>query len=400
MRVLIGFLVGWMLVGSVGAQEVAVMGGGRDSVTVRILHSNDLYGQLGGQHEGDQLLGGMAARVYLIRTIQETGPTLVLNGGDAIGPATLSAWDKGKTVIAAMKRAGYTAMTLGNHEFDYGLEELNKRHEEAGFPFLVANMVGKGGTETPTTGYLLVDLEGVKVGIVGLVSQDIATQVNPKHVENLTFTDPAEAGQKAVQALREQGADYLIALVHMREQEVLALVQKLDGVDLVVAGGFRGAERTREMRSLIRMANGMHIVSTPRYGLYLGQVAVRFVKGKDGGYRAVRTDADLIPVDEDVETDPETTGIVSELEEAYTRATAKTLGGIEGETLDAQAELVATLIRTHTKTEVGIINRGTFRKIEPQDTLRLRDVNQFIRFDDTLVKMILTGKQLKNIVKK
>ena len=84
-----------------------------DTVRVQILHSNDVYGQLLRQGvDGDQK-GGMAARVHLIRRLQKEYPTMVLDAGDALGPGTLSAWDVGKTMIGAMRLAGYTAMVPG-----------------------------------------------------------------------------------------------------------------------------------------------------------------------------------------------------------------------------------------------------------------------------------------------
>ncbi len=163
------------------------MGAGPDTVTVRILHSNDVYGRLFPQGEGSQARGGMAPRVRLIQEIRRSGPTLVVDAGDAIGPGTLCAWDQGETMMALMRSAGYSAMTPGNHDFAYGLEALSARQQEAGFHFLAANLTGRGQTELPVEAFTTVDAGGVRFGIVGLVSTGIATRANPKHVADVVL---------------------------------------------------------------------------------------------------------------------------------------------------------------------------------------------------------------------
>ncbi len=369
----------------------------RDTVRVKILHSNDVYGQLRRQATDEGFLGGMAPRVRLIREIREAGAALVLDAGDAIGPSTLSAWDQGETMVAAMRLAGYTAMTPGNHEFDYGPEALVRRREEAGFPFLAANLRWKAGMEPPVQAYFLVEVEGVKIGILGVISPEVAAQTNPTAL--LAFEDPLKAARQAVGTLREQGADYVIALVHMEEGEALALARKAAGVDLVVAGGYRGLEQALQVRALTRLVNGVHAVTTPRFGSYVGQVEVMFLRNADGGYRVGRMDAALLPVGGDVPDDSETAALVGKLEAAYAEETGEMLGRIEAETVEAQAEVVANLMRWHTDMEVGVVRRGAFREIRSKQPLYLRDIERFVRFDDALVKMVLTGRQLRTIAK-
>jgi len=369
----------------------------RDTVRVQILHSNDVYGQL--LPETADALGGMARRVHLIRRLQAAGPTLALDAGDAIGPATLSAWDRGATMVAAMRTAGYAAMTPGNHEFDHGLEVLRQRQAEGGFPLLAANIQGIGGADPPIAGRLLTDVEGVKIGILGVVSAEIATQTNPKHVANLRFGDPIEAARDAARALRDEGAAYVIVLAHMPQRESLLLAQRVEGVDLVIAGGYRGLERTFEVPSLTRLVNGAHVVTTPRLGPYLGRVVVTFLPVDDGGYRAGPTQATLIPVGAEEGEAAETAEVVAALEADYAASTGEALGQIEGKTLEAQAEIVANLMRRHTGREVGLVNLGAFEPVPSGQPLYVRDINRFIRFDDMLVKMVLTGRQIEAIAR-
>jgi 5'-nucleotidase/UDP-sugar diphosphatase len=378
------------------SQEVSI--DVQDTVDIAIFHSNDLKGQFFMHGEAEVFLGGMASRIQMIREARRKGPVVVLDAGDALGPSTLSTWDKGKTMISLMKMAGYAAMTPGSHDLDLGLAELSMRRKEAEFPFLAANVIGKGGSESPLQEYVLHEQAGVIIGILGVVSQSVRGQTNPKSVAELTFGDPVESATRVVADLKNQGVHYIIAQVHMEEEEALSLARQVDGIDLVVAGGFLGLERALQVRALTRLVNGVQVVTTPSYGGYLGEVVVRFKGSHASGYKEIETSARLISIDAEIPSDAEAASLIAAVESAYAGATGEALGRIEGENLDDQARLVANLIRSHTEMEVGIVSRGTFREVSADSQMYLRDVDRFVRYDDSLVKLVLTGKQLRKIV--
>lgn len=370
---------------------------GADTVTVSVVHSNDVYGELL-REAGRDSMGGMAPRVHLIREIRAQGPAVVLDAGDAIGPATLCAWDKGKTMIQLMHLAGYSALTPGNHEFDYGLEVFNERLKEAGFPFLAANIIAQGGVDIGTIGHVLLKVDGVKIGVLGVVTPDLAAQTNPRNVAGLTFEDPVKAAQTAAAALVEQGAEYVIAIAHMPEEATLELAQRVQHLDLIVAGGHEKARRPVLVRSLTRLANGVQIVRTPRNGPFLGLVSVTFVRPSPGApYRALKADASLLAADPSVPGDPEAGAIISRLETAYDQATGEALGRFASGDLNDQAAAVANLMRWHTGSEIAIVNRGVFQALPADEPVYLRDVKKFVRFDDTLVRLLLKGRDLRRI---
>ena len=382
----------WLITGVAGAQIVP------DTVAVRLLHSNDVYGRLRPVELDSEQLGGMAARVDLIRRLSGDANAIVLDAGDAFGPSTLSAWDKGKVMVEAMRMAGYTAMTPGNHEFDHGLEELEERQKEAAFPFLAANVRGQAGKALPLEGYRIENMDGVKIGILGLVSETLSRQINPNHVVDLVVEDPVKVAKDAIKTLEELGTDFLIALVHMSSQEATALARNVPGINLVIAGGYQGLERTSQVPALVKLANGVEFVTTPRSGSYLGQVDLTFVRQKSG-YGLVRSKPTLIPVDSNRQDD-ETVAMIRALQSEYSRKTGEALGRIAGKNSVEQAEIVANLMRWHTKMELGIVRRGAFRTLPNRDSLYLRDIDRFIRFDDGLVKLVLTGSQIKSVIRK
>lgn len=372
----------------------------QERVTVRIIHSNDLYGQMLRQGRPGDRRGGLAPRVHLIRELGRGVPTVVVDAGDAFAPGTLAAWDQGKTIAQALRRAGVVAMTPGNQDFAYGLEVLEQRRSEAGMSLLATNLTTRGATQLTIERTRMVEAGGVKVGLFGVVSPRLAQKINPKTAEGLAFSPVLPAAAEAVGALRDAGADYVVGLAHMSEPEALELAQKTDGLDLVVAGGYGSMDRPSRVPYLTRLVNHVHVVTTPRSGPYVGLVELQFEPLGEDGYRLSDVDADLLPVGETVPDDPVLGPMLKDLETTYAAETGESLGRLEGATLKAQAEAIANLMRMHAKAEVGIVNLGTFRGAVQGDTLRLRDVDRFIRFDDMLVEMDLTGKQLKAIARR
>ena len=226
---------------------------------------------------------GLARTASLIDGIraEATNAILVDNGdflqGNPMGD--YMAYEKGLAdgdvhpVIAAMNTLGYDAATLGNHEFNYGLDFLNKAIAGAAFPVVSSN-VAKGrlaasgtGDDTLVPPFALVEREvtlgdgqtaKVKIGLIGFVPPQIMNW-DRRHLEgNVEARDILQAARAWVPVLREQGADIVIALSHSgissdpyaegMENASLHLAG-VDGIDAVVAAGCRPAARSRARRA-------------------------------------------------------------------------------------------------------------------------------------------------------
>ena len=130
-------------------------------------------------------------------------------------------------------------------------------------------MLGKEGEAPPFKDKMLVTVGGVKIGILGLISPELRLLVNPARTETLMFEDPLEAASKAVKALSEAAAAFVVAVVHMRNSEALALARGVDGIDLVIAGGYEGLGNMEDVLTLARLQNGVRLATVPRAGLML-----------------------------------------------------------------------------------------------------------------------------------
>lgn len=367
-----------------------------EDIRLTVIHSNDVSGQLT-RRSGR---GGMAARVGLIRKFQISGPAIVLDAGNALGPNAMSRFDAGTTMCAAMNRANYAAMVVGNHDVSLGWDVLADREKEIDFPMLAANLVRKDGGTPPLRGYTLVKAGGVQVGIIGVLGPQVAQRIAPRRLSGLLIGDPVQAVDSLAVVLRGKKAQCVIVLAHMDETSALNFAREVEGVDLIVVGGFSGLDRSLQVPGLIRLVNGLALVITPRYGISVGRVVLHLSPDTRGDMKVVDVSAEQIIVDRSVESDSGTELLVNNLRQRYKKATEQRIGQISGKTYRDQGLIVAGLMRRYLNSEVGIINRGGLGLVPSNRVLKVGHIDQLIRFDDRLVEMKLTGEQLLDIVRR
>jgi len=156
-------------------------------------------------------------------------------GGDMISPSLLSGIDKGAHMIDLANAIGFDVAVLGNHEFDFGPEVLKARVEESAFRWLGGNVAYQGQPGFPgVADAQMVEVGGFKIGILGLVTPDTVVLSSPG--PDVVFEPYADVAGRIVKALRDQGADMVIALSHEEFIHDLELLQKVAGIDVVLGG--------------------------------------------------------------------------------------------------------------------------------------------------------------------
>ncbi len=367
-----------------------------EDIRLTIIHSNDVSGQL--MRRGDR--GGMAARVGLIRKLQTSEPAIVLDAGDALGPNAMSRFDAGATMCAAMNRANYAAMTVGNHDLSLGWDVLVARQKEIDFPMLAANLMRKDGGEPPLQGYTTVEVGGIRVGVIGVLGPEVADKIDPGHLSGLRIGDPVKVVDSLAAVLREKKAHCVIVLAHMDETSALNFAREVEGVDLIVAGGFSDLDRSLQVPGLIRLVNGLALVVTPSNGMSVGRVVLHFSPDSEGNMKVVDVSAEQFPVDRSVEPDLETERLVNGLRRRYEQVANQRIGRIVGKTYRDQGRVVAGVMRRYLDSEVGIVNRGGLGLVPSNRVLKVGHIDHLIPFDDRLVEMRLTGAQLLSIARR
>lgn len=210
-----------------------------------IIHTNDTHGR---DLQGDGIVG-TAAIAQLKKDYQAAGAdTLLFSAGDAVQGTTLVSYKQGADAVSFMNLAGYDAMCVGNHEFDWGYDNLKLLAASADFPVMGANVLDKDtGSPVFQERQVFTTQTGLKVGVFGLATPETATSANPSGIQNLRFLGGDELYQCAasqVEALKAEGCDLIVALGHLGIDESSAaagcrsvdVVNQVSGIDLFIDG--------------------------------------------------------------------------------------------------------------------------------------------------------------------
>ncbi|MHA1995287.1 MAG: bifunctional metallophosphatase/5'-nucleotidase [Candidatus Hodarchaeales archaeon] len=212
-----------------------------ENKTLTLLHINDLHGWLQ-PHEG---WGGVATYMGYFRgegydPEQFDSSFLLLSGGDQnTGPA-IATLSKGQAVIDVMNVMGFDAAAIGNHEFDFGVEWMNKIKVQADFPLLSCNIYNANTTDLPafTIPWVVQEHAGVKVGIIGLTVVTTSTQAHPRVTGQFDFGDYEPALRRFIPELLEADVDMIIALTHVPPSALTELAESVSdlGIDVFLGG--------------------------------------------------------------------------------------------------------------------------------------------------------------------
>lgn len=212
-----------------------------------ILHTNDVHSRLdpfpndGGKYAG---LGGVVQRERIINEIRDVEPNvLLLDAGDMFQGTPYYNLYKGKPEIEMMSLMGYNAGTIGNHDFDNGIDALAENLQYAEFPLLNCNYNFKN---TPLSGkippYKIFRKGGLRIGVFG-VGIKLEGLVLKSLYGNTKYLDPIENANRIANYLRRtKKCDYIICLSHLgyryKENKVsdVLLAQKTEEVDLIIGG--------------------------------------------------------------------------------------------------------------------------------------------------------------------
>ncbi len=269
-RILAGILV-LMLALGLAATGFAEASKGR----LVILHTNDIHGRAVADPAGKVL--GYAAIAQYKKDLEAAGDSvLLLDAGDACQGTPLVNLSMGKTAIEFMNAAGYDAMTPGNHEFDWGLDNAKQLAGLASFPMLSANIINHLEGNLTFVANKIFDMpNGMKVGVFGLTTPETMTKAHPDKVRGIDFLQGEalyEAAQKQVEELKAAGADIVILLSHLGSDDESAPNRSLDvlenvtGIDLLIDGHSHSLFEKGEM------VGDTLLVSAGEYGENLGVV--------------------------------------------------------------------------------------------------------------------------------
>lgn len=242
-----------------------------------ILHTNDTHSQVEPRSNGT---GGYARRMGLIAQERKADKNLLLlDAGDFCQGTPYFNLYHGRVEIDAMNKMGYDAATLGNHEFDNGLDTLAVILREAQFPVVCANYDFSGtALEGLVKPWVILHKGGLKIGIFGLGCNPKGL-IADKNFLPAGYTDPYPAAQAAADTLRAQGCDIVICLSHMgtcgkapEDACDTRLAETTRGIDVIVGG------HTHKLYDDLRVANldgdSIPVAQMSKSGAYLGKIVL------------------------------------------------------------------------------------------------------------------------------
>lgn len=405
-----------------GPRDASSVSSSSDGVLrVQILHSNDFHGRLLPSVVAGDTIGGAAvlAAWYDSARVRFEGPTVVLSAGDMLQGTAVSNLSWGQAAIDISNRIGVDASALGNHEFDWGVDTLVARIRESAFPWLGANVVdAETGTHPDwVRPWVVVERDGVRVGVVGIALEETPRIVMAGRTEGLRFEAEAPAADRAIREVRAAGVDFVVMTAHVGaycddvgnasglEPEAPSLGCRGGLVDLVsalqepvdlVLGGHTHVRNHFEV-------NGIPVMQGPAYS---GGITVTHLeRARDGQVRA--TYRAILPPRK-AEVDPDTLmlrvveGWAGEVRPLLERPVAvfsdslSNAGRLPRE--NPAGNLLADAQRWATGADVGLVNNGSLRRTLPAGVVNYEILYEFQPFQNELVRIEGDGAWLKRVL--
>lgn len=202
---------------------------------IKIVHTNDIHARI---TQSKEVIGMARLKTIIDAWTSGADLDLVLDSGDLFHGQPIATVVQGESVAKTVKACGYDAVTAGNHDWSYGKDRLKELCDMAGVDMLCGNVKTTSGKPFFDTPYNIREVKKngktLKVGMFGVIDPSLYTKTTPANVSGLTFTPSAAYAKKAVQELKQQGCNVIIALSHTYAPDRLAA--QVDDVDLWLCG--------------------------------------------------------------------------------------------------------------------------------------------------------------------
>jgi len=330
---------------------------------------------------------------------------IVLANGDIFQGTALSNYYYGLPIVDTMNNIGFDGFIIGNHEFDWGIDEVLKYKDgnldngEMTYPILAANIVYEDTQETleNTIPYITQEINNVKVGIIGLIG-DVINSISASRTENIEFLDPADTVYDYAEELRtEEDCDIVVVYIH-EGSDINSEIASFTG-DHYVDAVFNGHTHREEASSISRSEGFPLLYAQASNGsdALFAQITLRYDNVNEevvSGSASVITEAllsgmidfDILSIIDSYSNDTEYRTFVNEyltdIASNYYR--------------DDLAVWGASVIRDYAGVDIGAINSGGFRNTMYSGILTMGDLIEIYPFDNYIKTSEMTGLQILN----
>ncbi len=389
--------------------------------TITIYHTNDIHGKLNSTYNEDGTLSQIGMDV-LASAKENTPNSLLVDSGDVSQGQLITAQSKGAFAFTMMNAAGYDVMTLGNHEFDYGVDQLLSNVKTAKFPVLAANVKRDGslllkGVQSGIDGYdgngasVIKTVAGKKIGFFGITTTETAYKTNPNNLKGTTFDSETETAQAQADALKAAGADLVVGIMHVgidasSDPTSTKVAQETTGIDIILDGHSHSLDNEQ-----VKNKDGSKTVYIDQTGTGAANVGVLQISF-DANDQPTITSENESPADfgKKFKADQKVTAVYDEADKALDplrktvigksentlyggtyegqnvcRADETNLGSLIGDAMvDKAAQLVQGRSEYASTPIVALENGGGVRTTLPAGDITVADVNTVLPFGNTL----------------
>lgn len=360
---------------------------------IRILYINDFHGYADPYTPvgSNDLSGGISYLASKVIALRKEKPTIFLAAGDMIQGSNWANFFQGESVIRVLNSIQLDAMVVGNHEFDFGKDVLKKRISEANFPVLGANVIGIEELKP----YVIKEVNNIKIGIIGVVTEDAIITTHPKNVYGLKLNPPKNVIQKYIEELKDN-VDLIILLSHLGYNVDKKIAEEIEGIDIIIGGH----SHTKVVYPTL--VKKTIILQAWEHAKSIGILDIT-VENKNilkfNGYLE-----DIKPSIQ--EADRNIQSIVTDYNQRILKIYDEVIGeatvDLDGDNVRSKetnlGNLIADIIRDVSKADIAIINSGSIRGSIRKGPIRVKDIYSVLPFDNYVLSLKVFGHQLKQIL--
>ena len=375
--------------------------------SIVVLYENDVHCAVDGYKRLAGLRDAIAA--------SDTAWAATVSCGDYLQGGTAGALSRGQYIVDVMKTVGYDAVTLGNHEFDYGMPRMMELMPEIGTPVVCANLYKYGTSVALFSPYVIKQYGTRSVAFVGVTTPESMSGESYSFYDNdgnqtydLRTDDVCNLVQAAVDEARGKGADFVVVLSHLGEEQPAIgitshqLIAATRGIDAVLDGHSHSVIPHDEVANL----DGK-LVPVSQTGTQLANVG-KLVIATDGSISTT-----LIPLEEIPYENASVSAAIDKVHQDLDQVTARKIAHSDYELIMRDAEgrlirrgetnlgdLLTDAVRYALDAQIGLFNGGGFRNGIPAGDITYGDVANAQPFDDHLSKFEATGEQIQSMLER
>lgn len=372
-----------------------------DAPVVTVYYDNDVHCNIGCYDE--------------IAALKASTPnSLLVSAGDFVQGGSLGAVSRGGYIVELMNAAGYDVVTLGNHEFDYGMERLAELSDSLDADITVCNLFDLRDGRRVYSPYVMKEVAGMKLAFVGVATPYSFFSSTPSYfqdgegrwVYSLCNDNIYKVVEKTAKMARRAGADYVIGLMHVGDdpQDVInsrVLVASTTGLDVLLDGHSHSVIAGDIVKD--RLGRDVLLTSTGYSFQYIGRLQLR---------RGAKPESTLLTPDNSMAGDPAVQKLEADIEKRYESMGSR----IVGENLcefpyadessprmvrnkeTALGDFCADMFRQRAGTDIAVVGGGSIRKALPRGSLTFNDLFLMFPFGSTLAVGEFSGSTILDML--